>query len=324
MSKAILIHATGGPEVFRLEDMAVPAPGPGQVLLRQTAIGVNYIDVYHRSGLYPLPGLPAIIGMEGAGVVEALGEGVADLAAGDRVAYACGPVGAYAERRVAPAAQMVKIPQGISDEIAASIMLKGMTAQYLLHDTAPVCRGDTVLVHAAAGGVGLLLCQWAKHLGCTVIGTVSTEAKADLARAHGCDHPIITRGGGFAAAVKEITQGRGCRVIYDGIGRDSFADSMESLALCGRLVSFGQASGPIEPIAPSLLSSKSASLSRPVLFHYTAQREALLRIAGSLFAVIASGAVKVAPPARYALGDAAQAHADLEGRRTTGQLVLIP
>jgi NADPH:quinone reductase len=324
MSNAVVIHATGGPEVLRLEPSEVPAPGPGQVLLRHTAIGVNYIDVYHRTGLYPLPGLPAIIGMEGAGVVEALGEGVSDLAPGDRVAYACGPVGAYAERRLAPAAQMVKIPDGISDDIAASIMLKGMTAQYLLHDTAPVRAGDWVLVHAAAGGVGLLLCQWAKHLGCHVIGTVSTEAKADLARAHGCDHPIITRGGNFAARVKELTGGKGCRVIYDGIGRDSFADSMESLALCGRLVSFGQASGPIDPIAPGALSTKSASLSRPVLFHYTAERAALLRIAASLFEVVQGGAVKVAPPTRYALKDAARAHADLEGRRTTGSLVLIP
>lgn len=324
MSKAIVIHATGGPDAFRYEDAAVPSPVAGQVLLRHTAIGVNYIDVYHRTGLYPLPGLPAIIGMEGAGVVEALGEGVTDLAVGDRVAYACGPTGAYAEHRVAPAAQMVRIPDGISDEIAASIMLKGMTAQYLLHDTAPVRAGDFVLVHAAAGGVGLLLCQWAKHLGCTVIGTVGTEAKASLARAHGCDHTIVTRGGGFAAAVKEVTGGKGCRVIYDGIGKDSFEDSMESLALCGRLVCYGQASGPIAPIAPGLLSAKSASLSRPVLFHYTAQRADLLRIAGSLFDVIARGAVKVAPPTRYALRDAAQAHADLEGRRTTGQLVLIP
>lgn len=324
MSKAIVIHATGGSDMFRHEDAAVPAPAAGQVLLRHTAIGVNYIDVYHRSGVYPLPGLPAIIGMEGAGVIEALGEGVTGLAVGDRVAYACGPVGAYAERRVAPAAQMVTIPDGISDEIAASIMLKGMTAQYLLHDTAPVRAGDFVLVHAAAGGVGLLLCQWAKHLGCTVVGTVSTEAKAALVRAHGCDHPIVTRGGGFAAAVREVTGGKGCRVIYDGVGRDSFAESMESLSMLGRLVSFGQASGPIDPIAPALLSAKSASISRPVLFHYTAQRDDLLRIAGSLFGVIASGAVKVTPPTRYALRDAAQAHDDLEGRRTTGQLVLIP
>jgi NADPH2:quinone reductase len=218
----------------------------------------------------------------------------------------------------------VKLLEAISDEVAASIMLKGMTAQYLLHDTAPVRAGDFVLVHAAAGGVGLLLCQWAKHLGCTVIGTVSTEEKAALARAHGCDHPIVTRGGDFAARVKEITGGAGCRVIYDGIGRDSFAGSMESLAMCGRLVSFGQASGPIEPIAPGLLSAKSASLSRPVLFHYTAKRPDLLRIAGALFEVIASGAVKVEPPRRYALADAAQAHADLEGRRTTGSLVLVP
>ena len=324
MTKAITIHATGGVDQFRLEDVAVPDPGPGQVLLRQTAIGVNYIDVYHRSGLYPLPAMPAIIGMEGAGVIEALGEGVTDLAVGDRVAYACGPVGAYAELRLAPAAQMVPIPAGISDEIAACIMLKGMTAQYLLHETAPVRAGDFVLVHAAAGGVGLLLCQWARHLGCTVIGTVSTEAKAALAAAHGCHHTIITRSGDFAARVKEITGGQGCRVIYDGVGRDSFAGSMEAMALCGRLVSYGQASGPIEPISPTLLSAKSATISRPVLFHYTAQRANLLRIAGALFEAVASGAVKVGAPARYGLADAAQAHADLEGRRTTGQLVLLP
>ncbi|MBS7792306.1 quinone oxidoreductase [Roseococcus sp. SDR] len=324
MPQAVIIEATGGPEVLRPAEHEPGAPGEGQVRLRQTAIGVNYIDVYHRTGLYPLPGLPAIIGMEGAGVVEAVGPGVSDLAPGDRVAYACPPTGAYASVRLAPAAQMVKLPEAINDEVAASIMLKGMTAQYLLHDTAPVRAGDFVLVHAAAGGVGLLLCQWAKHLGCTVIGTASTEEKAALARAHGCDHPIVTRGGDFAARVKEITGGAGCRVIYDGIGRDSFAGSMESLAMCGRLVSFGQASGPIEPIAPGLLSAKSASLSRPVLFHYTAKRPELLRIAGALFEVIASGAVKVEPPRRYALAEAAQAHADLEGRRTTGSLVLVP
>lgn len=324
MTKAITIHATGGVEQFRFEDVPLGDPGEGQVRLRQTAIGVNYIDVYHRNGMYPLPGLPAIIGMEGAGVVEVVGPGVTDLAAGDRVAYACSPTGAYAAARLAPAAQMVKLPDTIGDELAASIMLKGMTAQYLLHDTAPVRPGDTVLVHAAAGGVGLLLCQWAKHLGCRVIGTVSTEEKAALARANGCDEVIIGRDGDFAGRVREVTGGAGCRVIYDGIGRSSFAGSMESLALCGRLVSYGQASGPIETIAPGLLSAKSASVSRPVLFHYTAKRAELLRIAGALFDVIASGAVKVAPPARYPLADAAQAHADLEGRRTTGQLVLVP
>jgi NADPH2:quinone reductase len=268
--------------------------------------------------------MPAIIGMEGAGVVEAVGPGVTDLAPGDRVAYACPPTGAYAERRVVPAAQMVRIPAGIADTTAAAMMLKGMTAQYLLKDTAPVRAGDFVLVHAAAGGVGLLLCQWAKHLGCTVIGTVSTEEKAALARAHGCDHAIVTRGADFAGRVKELTGGAGCRVIYDGIGRDSFAGSLESLTLCGRLVSFGQASGPLDPIAPPALSAKSATLSRPVLFHYTAKRTDLLRIAGALFDVIAAGAVKVAPPRRYALADAAQAHADLEGRRTMGSLVLVP
>ncbi|WP_376089449.1 quinone oxidoreductase [Roseomonas sp. CCTCC AB2023176] len=324
MPKAIRIHAPGGPEVMRLEDVEVPRPGPGEVLLRHTVIGVNYIDVYHRSGAYPLPAMPVTIGMEGAGVIEAVGETVSDLSPGDRVGYACAPVGAYATHRVAPAAQMVRLPDSISDETAASIMLKGMTAQYLLHDTAPVRSGDHVLVHAAAGGVGLLLCQWAKHLGCTVIGTVGTEDKARLAAEHGCDHPIVSRGDAFVPRVKEITGGRGCRVIYDGVGLDTFAASLGALALCGCLVSYGQASGPIEPVAPATLSAKSASLSRPVLFHYTAGRPDLLRIAGALFDAVSAGVLRVAPPARYPLAEAARAHQDLEGRRTTGSLVLLP
>lgn len=324
MTHAIRIHAPGGPEAFVWEQVEVPAPGEGQAMVRHTAIGVNYIDVYHRTGLYPLPSMPAVIGMEGAGVVEAVGPGVADLSPGDRIAYACPPTGAYAERRVVPAAQMVKIPAGIEDKTAAAMMLKGMTAQYLLTDTAPVRAGDHVLVHAAAGGVGLILCQWAKHLGCTVIGTVGSDEKAALARAHGCDHPVVYTREDFPSRVKEITGGAGCRVIYDGIGKDTFEGSLEALALKGRLVCYGQASGPIAPINLSVLSAKSASISRPVMFHYTATREDLLRIAGDLFHVVASGAVRIESPRAYALRDAAQAHRDLEGRRTTGSLVLVP
>lgn len=324
MTHAIMLTAPGGPEMLAWQEVAVPAPGEGQALVRHTAVGVNFIDIYHRTGLYPLPAYPSPIGMEGAGVVEALGPGVAHLAVGDRVAYACPPPGAYAERRVLPAAQLVRIPAGIDDRVAASIMLKGMTAQYLLKETAPVREGDVVLVHAAAGGVGLLLCQWAKHLGCTVIGTVGSDEKAALARAHGCDHTIVYTREDFVARVKEITGGQGCRVIYDSVGKDTLLKSLDALAMCGRLVSYGQASGPVEPINIGILSPKSASLSRPVLFHYTATRPDLERIAGELFAVVASGAVKVAPPRAYALKDAAQAQVDLAGRGTTGALVLVP
>jgi NADPH2:quinone reductase len=324
MTHAIRIHAPGGPEALRWDEVDIPAPAAGEVLLRQTAIGVNYIDVYHRTGLYPVAQHPAVIGMEGAGVVEAVGPDVTDLRPGDRVAYACPPMGAYAERRVAPAAQMVRIPDGVSDKVAAAIMLKGMTAQYLLKDTAPVRAGDTVLVHAAAGGVGLILCQWAKHLGCTVIGTVGSEEKAALARAHGCDHPILYTREDFAERVKAITSGKGARIVYDSVGRDTFMKSLDALAMTGRLVSFGQSSGPMEPISLGILSPKSASVSRPVLFHYTAARQDLLRIAGDLFDVVGRGIVRIEPPREYALKDAAQAHRDLEARRTTGSLILIP
>ena len=324
MTHAIRIHAPGGPEALAWDAVDVPAPAEGQALIRHTAIGVNYIDVYHRTGLYPLPAMPAGIGMEGAGVVEAVGPGVADLSPGDRVAYACPPTGAYAERRVVPAAQLVRIPDGIADTVAAAIMLKGMTAQYLLKDTAPVRAGDHVLVHAAAGGVGLILCQWAKHLGCTVIGTIGSEDKAALARAHGCDHAIVYTKENFAARVKDITGGRGARVVYDGIGRDTFDGSLDALSMCGRLVCYGQASGPIAPVNLGILSAKSASISRPVLFHYTAARADLLRIAGDLFDVVGRGVVKIDTPREYALKDAAQAHRDLEARRTTGSLLLMP
>jgi NADPH2:quinone reductase len=324
MTLAIRLQSPGGPEALRFEAVEVPAPAEGQALVRHTAIGVNYIDVYHRTGLYPLPAYPTVIGMEGAGVVEAVGPGVTDIEPGDRVAYAAPPPGAYAERRVMPAAQLVRVPEGISDRVAAAIMLKGMTAQYLLKETAPVRAGDTVLVHAAAGGVGLLLCQWAKHLGCTVIGTVGSDDKADLARAHGCDHPVVYTREDFAQAVKDITGGAGARVIYDSVGRDTFLRSLDSLAMTGRLVSFGQSSGPLEPIDLKILSPKSASISRPVLFHYTAKRPDLLRIAGDLFDVVLKGVVRVQAPTEYALRDAARAHQDLEARRTTGSLVLIP
>jgi NADPH2:quinone reductase len=324
MTHAIRIHAHGGPEALRWDEVEIPSPAAGEVLLRHTAVGVNFIDIYHRTGLYPVATLPAVLGMEGAGVIEAVGPGVTDLKPGDRVAYACPPMGAYAERRIAPAAQMVKVPDGVSDKVAAAIMLKGMTAQYLLKDTAPVREGDTVLVHAAAGGVGLILCQWAKHLGCTVIGTVGSEEKAALARAHGCDHPVIYTKEDFAERVKAITGGKGARVIYDSVGRDTFMKSLDALAMTGRLVSFGQSSGPMEPISLGILSPKSASVSRPVLFHYTGARPDLLRIAGDLFDVVARGIVRIEPPREYALKDAAKAHADLEGRRTTGSLVLVP
>jgi NADPH2:quinone reductase len=324
MTHAIRIHAPGGPDAFVWETVDVSAPGEGQAVIRHTAIGVNFIDVYHRTGLYPLPAMPAIIGMEGAGVIEAVGPGVTDVAVGDRVAYACAPPGAYAERRVVPAAQMVKLPAAIGDVTGAAMMLKGMTAQYLLKSTAPVQAGDVVLVHAAAGGVGLLLCQWAKHLGCTVIGTAGSDEKAALARAHGCDHPIVYTRENFAERVKAITGGKGAHVIYDGIGKDTFEGSLDALAITGRLVCYGQASGPIPPISLSILSAKSATISRPVMFHYTGTRADLLRVSGDLMDVVAKGAVKIETPRDYALKDAAQSHRDLEGRKTTGALVLMP
>lgn len=324
MTHAIRIHAHGGPEALRWEAVEVPPPAAGEAVIRHTAIGVNYIDVYHRTGLYPVANLPAVIGMEGAGVVEAVGPEVTELRPGDRVAYACPPMGAYAERRLVPAGQLVRLPKGVADKVAAAIMLKGMTAQYLLKETAPVRAGDTVLVHAAAGGVGLILCQWAKHLGCTVIGTVGSDAKAALARAHGCDHPVVYSREDFVARVREITGGRGARVIYDSVGRDTFLQSLDALAMTGRLVSFGQSSGPVEPISLGILSAKSASVSRPVLFHYTATRADLLRIAGDLLEAVAQGAVRIEAPREYALRDAAEAHRDLEGRRTTGSVILIP
>jgi NADPH:quinone reductase len=323
MVKAIRIHKPGGPEAMIHEDVEVGEPGPGQVRLKQKAIGVNFIDVYQRSGAYVLPSYPAIIGSEGAGVVEAVGKGVKGLKKGDRVAYGT-ILGGYAEKRLAPADRLVKLPDGIKDKIAASIMLQGMTAQYLLKQTYKVKKGDWVLVQAAAGGMGLLLCQWAKHLGCKVIGTTSTKDKAKLAKKNGCDYPIVYTEEDFVARVKEITGGKGVAVVYDGVGKDTFLKSLECLGIRGHLVLFGAASGPPDPFNPAMLASKSASLTRPTLFQYAIDAKSLQAMANDVFKVVMSGAVKVKKPAEYKLADAAKAHMDLTGRKTTGSLILVP
>ncbi len=324
MVKAIRIHETGGPDVMRWEDVEVPAPGAGEVLLRHTAVGLNYIDTYHRSGLYPMP-MPAGIGMEGAGVVEALGDGVADLAVGDRVAYAGGPIGSYAEQRVIPADRLVKVPDGIDDRTAAAMMLKGMTVEYLLRRTYKVQPGDTILFHAAAGGVGLIACAWAKHLGATVIGTVGSEEKAALARAHGCDHTVLYTSESFKDRVKEITGGKGVPVVYDSIGKSTFDDSLDCLSPRGLMVSFGNASGPVDAFNLGILSQKgSLYVTRPTLVTYTAARDDLVASANALFDVVQKGIVKIEVNQTYPLADAVQAHKDLEGRKTTGSTVLLP
>lgn len=324
MTQAIRFHATGGPEVLRWEAVDVPAPGPGEALVRHTAVGVNFIDTYHRTGLYPLA-LPSGLGMEAAGVVEAVGEGVSDLRVGQRVAYACQPVGAYAEARTIRADRLVPLPAGVDDRTAAAAMLKGMTAQYLLRSTFRVEPGHVVLVHAAAGGVGLLACQWARHLGAMVIGTVSTEAKAELARANGCHHVVISGREDLVARVKALTGGDGVHVVYDSVGKDSWDASLDCLRRRGTMVSFGNASGPVPPIPPLVLSRKgSLSLTRPTLMDYTVTRDELLGCAGELFEVLASGAVRVHVHATYPLAEAAAAHRDLESRRTTGSLLLLP
>ncbi len=324
MNHAIRIHEHGGPEKMAWEEIPLPHPKPGEALIRQHAVGLNYIDVYFRTGLYKAPALPATIGMEAAGVVEAIGEGVTEVAVGDRVAYATGPIGAYAEARTLKADRLVKLPEALSFEQGAAMMLQGMTAQYLLRRTYKVKAGETILVHAAAGGVGLIMCQWAKHLGCTVIGTVSTEAKAELARANGADH-VVLAGEDLPAAVRRITGGAMVPVVYDSVGRDSFAASLDSLAPFGMLVSYGNASGPVPPVDIGILAAKgSLYLTRPTLATYTAKREDLVASAEDLFAVVASGAVKLAINQRYALKDAAQAHRDLEARKTTGSTLLMP
>jgi len=323
MTHAIRIHQTGGPEVLRWEAIEVPAPGVGEVLLRQTAVGLNYIDVYFRTGLYAAPTMPFIPGLEGAGVVEAVGPEVTSLAVGDRVAYASAPIGAYAEARLMPADRLVKIPDSISDEQAAAMMLQGMTTQYLVRRTYKIQPGDTILVHAAAGGVGLMLCQWAKHLGATVIGTVSSDEKAALARANGCDYPVIYTREDFQARVLEITNGQKVPVVYDSVGVDTFAKSLDCLAPLGMMVLFGQASGPVPPFELGTLAAKgSLFITRPTLFSYTAKRDDLVTTAQELFEVVSKGVVKIAVNQTYPLAEAAQAQRDLEARKTTGSTVL--
>lgn len=324
MSFAIRIHKTGGPEVLHGEEVAVGDPAPGQARVRHAAVGLNFIDTYHRSGLYPLP-LPSGLGLEGAGVVEAVGEGVTHVRVGDRVAYAGGPVGAYSQQRCLPADRLLRLPDSIGFDTAAAMMLQGLTSAYLLRRTCRVQPGDAVLIHAAAGGVGLIACQWAAALGATVIGTVSNEEKAALAHAHGCAHVIRYDREDVAVRVREITGGEGVAVVYDGVGRDTFMASLDSLRPLGMMVSFGNASGPVPPVDLLLLSQKgSLFLTRPTLAHYTAHRADLEALGNELFDVVADGRVKVEVHQRYALADAACAHRDLEARRTTGSTILVP
>ncbi len=324
MTKAIRIHAYGGPEAMRWEDVPTPEPGPAEALVHHTAIGLNYIDVYFRTGLYKAPSLPAILGMEAAGVVRAVGADVGGIAVGDRVAYATGPIGAYATDRVISADRLIKLPDGIDDRTAAAMMLQGMTAQYLLRRTHPVRSGETVLIHAAAGGVGLILCQWAKHLGATVIGVVSTEEKAQLACEHGASHVIIGHDR-LAAEVKRLTAGAMVPVVYDSVGKDTFGASLDCLAPFGTMVSFGNSSGPVPPIDISILGAKgSLFLTRPSLATYTASRTDLEASAKDLIEAVSSGAVQIKVNQTFPLKDAAEAHRALEARRTTGGTVLIP
>lgn len=324
MSHLIRFERTGGPEVLQWVEVDVPPPAAGEVQVRHHAVGLNYIDTYHRSGLYPLP-LPSGLGQEAAGVVEAVGEGVAELQPGDRVAYAGGPLGAYAERRNIAAQHLVKLPDSLSFEQGAAMMMQGLTAQYLLRRTYRVQPGDTILIHAAAGGVGLIVCQWAKALGATVIGTVSSDEKAALARQHGCDHAIISTREKVSERVRALTGGAGVNAVYDSIGKDTFLDSLACLRPLGMMVSFGNASGPVEAFDLGLLARMgSLFLTRPTLFTYTARREDLLAMADELFGVVASGQVRITINQRYPLQDAVTAHRDLEARRTTGSTVLIP
>ena len=325
MTKAIRIYETGGPEVMRWEDVDPGQPEPGEALVRHEAVGLNFIDVYHRTGLYPLPALPATPGMEGSGIVEAIGEGVTEVAIGDRVAYAGIPPGAYAEVRRIPAHRLVQLPEKISFQQGAAMMLQGMTARYLLRGCYDVKKGDTILIHAAAGGVGSIVCQWAKHLGATVIGTVGSPAKAELARAHGCDHTILYNDEDFTARTKKITGGNGVDVAYDSVGQATFMQSLDCLRPMGMMVSFGQASGSVPPLDLGELAARgSLFLTRPSLMAYTAAREDLLNHAGDLFEVVQSGAVKIEVNQTYPLAEAARAHRDLEARKTTGSTILIP
>ena len=323
MPHVIRIQQNGGPEQMQWEEVVVGDPGPGEVRVRNTAIGLNFIDTYHRSGLYPMP-LPLVLGSEGAGVVEAVGPKVKEFKVGDRVAYAQ-PIGAYAEVLIRPVARLVKIPAGIKDETAAAMMLKGMTAWYLCRRTYRVKKGDTIVVHAAAGGVGQILCQWAKHLGATVIGTVGSDEKVALAKKVGCKHVVVMSREKLSERVKAITKGKGVPVVYDGVGKDTFMESLDCLQPLGLMASFGNASGAVPPVNIGVLAQKgSLFLTRPTLVNYTSSREDLLTAARELFAVVKKGAVKITINQRYPLREAAQAHRDLESRKTTGSTVLIP
>lgn len=325
MAYCIRVHEPGSPDVLKYEDLADIRPGPGEVLIRQTAIGVNYIDVYHRSGLYPVPVYPFIPGMEGAGIVEDCGAGVTDFKPGQRVAYASAPLGAYASSRLMPAHRLVALPDFISDEQAAAVMLKGLTAEYLLRRTYTVKPGDTIVIHAAAGGVGLIATQWAKSIGATVIGTVGSPEKASLARSFGVDYPVQYKTESLRDKVREVTGGKGVPVVYDSIGKDTFMESLDCLEPQGLMVSFGQASGKIPPFDPALLSQKgSLYLTRPSLIDYTADIEKLRQAATILFDVIRRGDVRVMIHQRFSLKDAAAAHRALEGRQTTGSTLLLP
>jgi NADPH2:quinone reductase len=321
MAQAIRVHSAGGPEVLEWEQVEAQEPGPGQVKLRQEAAGLNFIDVYHRTGLYQQP-LPFTPGVEGAGIVETVGADVSNVKVGDRVAYA-GPIGGYAEERLIDADRLVKLPDSITSDQAAGMMLQGMTAQMLLRSVFPVQNGDPILIHAAAGGVGLIMCQWAAALGATVIGTVGTEEKAELAREHGCKHPIVYSKQDFVAEVQRITNGEKLPVVYDSVGRDTFLNSLDCLKVRGLMVSFGNASGPPEPVAPGLLAQKgSLYLTRPTLYHYIATRQQLEQSAKELFEIVSSGKVKIEVKQRFPLKDAAEAHRALQGRKTTGSTIL--
>ena len=324
MPNAIRIHETGGPDVLRYESVETGEPGPGQVRLRQTACGLNFIDVYMRTGLYPVPELPATLGMEAAGIVEAIGEGVTDVSPGDRVAYAMN-LGGYAETRLIDASKLIKLPDTIDDQTAAAMMLKGLTAHYLLFRTYPVKAGDTILVYAAAGGVGLLLCQWAKHLGAAVLGCVGSKEKAELAMAHGCDHPIFYREENISQRVRELTDGEGVAAVYDSVGQATFEASLDSLRPFGVLATFGNSSGKVKSFDPNILAPKgSLYVTRPTLATHTATRELLVEGAERLFDVVSNGIVKVNINQTYSLAETAQAHRDLEARKTTGCTVLLP
>jgi NADPH2:quinone reductase len=322
MPKAMQVYEVGNPEMMKWEDFEPGNPGEGQVLLRHTMVGLNFIDVYFRKGVYPAPGFPFVPGLEGAGVVEQVGSGVSDLAVGDRVAYASPPLGAYSEARLMPADRLVRMPDSIDDVTAAAMMLKGLTVQYLLRQVYQVKAGDTILFHAAAGGVGLIACQWASHLGATVIGTVGSDEKAQVAREHGCAHPIVYTREDFVERVNDITDGKGVPVVYDSVGITTFEKSLDCLQPKGLMVSFGQSSGEIDSFNPVALRTKgSLFLTRPTLMTYTAGRDDLVQMADELCSMVISGAVNIPVRQRYALSDAAQAHSDLEGRKTQGATV---